>query len=199
MDIGFHLSFQFQVNPTDLAAMNLSATVVQISIPFLAKCIVSLPLFGMVASFITSILFTKEQIFESECGVSAEEQERERERRRHASMFSVQSRNFTPSFSSVIGVSPGKNIWRMPIAFHCFPRFLITSLYHNQFKTSLNQLKYHEGVKRFLLKLLIRVNTFFELCEVFGLISLSYISRRRRTTHCTRKPSFSSFSRRRCA
>ena len=52
--------------------MNPSATVVQISIPFLTNCIVSLPLLGMVASFITSVLFTKEQIFESECGVSAE-------------------------------------------------------------------------------------------------------------------------------
>ena len=105
-----------------------------------------------------------------------ESEREEEERRTHVDALSVQSRNFIPSFSSVIGVSPGKYIWRMAIAFHCFPRFLITSLYHNQFKTSLNQLKYHEGVKRFLLKLLIRVNTFFELCEVFGLISLSYIS-----------------------
>ena len=48
----------------------LSETVLRISIPYLANFIVSLPLFGMVASFITSVLFTQEQIFESECGVS---------------------------------------------------------------------------------------------------------------------------------
>jgi len=76
----------------------------------------------------------------------------------------------------VIGVSPGKYIWRMAIAFHCFPRFLIASLYHNQFKTSLSKLKYNSGMKYFVLKQLIRLNTFFELCEVFGLILLSYIS-----------------------
>jgi hypothetical protein len=43
---------------------------VRISIPYLTNFIVSLPFFGMVASFVTSVLFTKEQIFESECGVS---------------------------------------------------------------------------------------------------------------------------------
>jgi hypothetical protein len=47
-----------------------SETVVRISIPYLTNFIVSLPLVGMVASFITSVLFTKEQIFESECGVN---------------------------------------------------------------------------------------------------------------------------------
>lgn len=76
----------------------------------------------------------------------------------------------------MIGVSPGKYIWRMAIAFHCFPRFLIASLYHNQFQTSLKKLKYNSGMKYFILKQLIRLNTFFELCEVFGLILLSYIS-----------------------
>ncbi len=50
----------------------LSETVVRISIPYLTNFIVSLPFVGMVASFITSVLFTKEQIFESECGVSFE-------------------------------------------------------------------------------------------------------------------------------
>ncbi len=64
----------------------------------------------------------------------------------------------------------------MAIAFHCFPRFLIASLYHNQFKTSLSKLKYNSGLKYFILKQLIRLNTFLELCEVFGLILLSYIS-----------------------
>lgn len=49
---------------------NSSETAVRISMPYLTNLIVSLPLVGMVASFITSVLFTKEQIFESECGVS---------------------------------------------------------------------------------------------------------------------------------
>ncbi|UJR10807.1 hypothetical protein I4U23_014995 [Adineta vaga] len=133
---------------------NPSEINVRMSIPYLTNLIVSLPFVGMVASFITSVLFTKEQIFESECG----------------------SRNFIPSFSSVIGVSPGKYIWRMVIAFHCFPRFLIASLYYNQFKTSLLKLKSNSGGKYFILKQLIRLNTFFEICEVFGLILLSYIS-----------------------
>jgi hypothetical protein len=47
-----------------------SETSVRISMPYLTNLIVSLPFVGMVASFITSVLFTKEQIFESECGVS---------------------------------------------------------------------------------------------------------------------------------
>lgn len=64
----------------------------------------------------------------------------------------------------------------MAIAFHCFPRFLIASLYHNQFKTSLSRVTYTSRLKYFILKQLIRLNTFFELCEVFGLILLSYIS-----------------------
>lgn len=64
----------------------------------------------------------------------------------------------------------------MAIAFHCFPRFLIASLYYNQFQTSLAKLKYTIGIKYFVLKQLIRLNTFFELCEVFGIILVSYIS-----------------------
>ena len=76
----------------------------------------------------------------------------------------------------MIGVSPGKYIWRMAIAFHCFPRFLIASLYHNQFQTSLSKLKDHSQMKIFILNQLIRLNTFLEICEVFGLILLSYIS-----------------------
>lgn len=50
-----------------------SQTVVRMSIPYLTNFIVSVPLIGMVASFITSVLFTKEQIFESECGVCLNE------------------------------------------------------------------------------------------------------------------------------
>lgn len=53
---------------------NTSETAVRISMPYLTNLIVSLPLVGMVASFITSVLFTKEQIFESECGVSDHEE-----------------------------------------------------------------------------------------------------------------------------
>ena len=64
----------------------------------------------------------------------------------------------------------------MAIAMHCFPRLLIATLYHNQFQTSLSKLKYNSRMKYFIIKQLIRLNTFFELCEVFGLILLSYIS-----------------------
>lgn len=64
----------------------------------------------------------------------------------------------------------------MAIAVHCFPRFLVASLYYNQFQTSLSQFKNRTGWKLFLLKQLIRLNAFFECCEVFGLILLSYIS-----------------------
>ncbi|CAF1100613.1 unnamed protein product [Didymodactylos carnosus] len=127
-----------------------SETVVRISFPYLTNLIVSMPFFGMIASFITSVLFTKEQIFESECG----------------------SLNFIPSMSSVIGVSPGKYIWRMCIAIHCFPRFLIACLYHNQFNTCLQKLKIrwnqannsaYDATSKFsvhtLMKYLIRLNT----------------------------------------
>jgi post-GPI attachment to proteins factor 2 len=76
----------------------------------------------------------------------------------------------------VIGVSPGKYIWRMAIALHCFPRFLVASLYHQQFRSSLTQLRGQSTGKTFLLRQLIRVNTSLELCELFGLILVSYIS-----------------------
>jgi len=110
----------------------------------------------MVASFTTSVLFTKEQIFEAECGSS----------------------NFIPSMSSVIGVSPGKYIWRMAIALHCFPRFLIACLYHNQFKTCWQKLstKSSSLISSIIMTNLIRLNTALEFCEVVCLIFLSYIS-----------------------
>ena len=66
----------------------------------------------------------------------------------------------------------------MAIAMHCFPRFLIAALYYHQFRISLLKLKLISGVKHLLLKQIISFNTFFELCEVFSLILLSYISSR---------------------
>ena len=76
----------------------------------------------------------------------------------------------------MIGVSPGKYIWRMAIALHCFPRFFIASLYYYQFKTSLSELRHDSRLKYLILRQIISLNTFFELCEVFSLILLSYVS-----------------------
>ena len=39
--------------------------------------------------------------------------------------------NVVPSISAVTGISPGRYLWRMVIAFHLGPRLLIVSTYYH--------------------------------------------------------------------
>jgi hypothetical protein len=46
-------------------------------------------------------------------------------------MFLLQVYNVVPSISAVTGISPGRYLWRMVIAFHLGPRLLIVSTYYH--------------------------------------------------------------------
>ena len=39
--------------------------------------------------------------------------------------------NVIPSISAVTGISPGRYLWRVVIAFHIGPRILIAAVYYN--------------------------------------------------------------------
>ena len=43
--------------------------------------------------------------------------------------------NVVPSISAVTGISPGRYLWRIVIAFHLGPRILIAAVYHNFLKS----------------------------------------------------------------
>lgn len=70
---------------------------------------VSMPLIGLVACFIVSMIFQFEHIQETACKVY----------------------NVIPSISAVTGISPGRYLWRVVIAFHIGPRILIAAVYYN--------------------------------------------------------------------
>jgi len=70
---------------------------------------VSMPLIGLVSCFIVSMIFQFEHIQETACKVY----------------------NVIPSISAVTGISPGRYLWRVVIAFHIGPRILIAAVYYN--------------------------------------------------------------------
>jgi len=70
---------------------------------------VLMPLIGLVACLIVGLIFQFEHIQETACKVY----------------------NVIPSISAVTGISPGRYLWRVVIAFHIGPRILIAAVYYN--------------------------------------------------------------------
>ncbi|XP_054707431.1 post-GPI attachment to proteins factor 2-like [Uloborus diversus] len=80
-------------------------------------------------------------------------------------------RNYLPSISNAVGgYSPQKYIWRMSIALHSTPRFLIALMYYNNFHyASSREIYSYLHTLTFLLLI-------FQCTEIFSLMGLTYIS-----------------------
>ncbi|XP_055943632.1 post-GPI attachment to proteins factor 2-like [Argiope bruennichi] len=77
--------------------------------------------------------------------------------------------NYLPSISTAVGAfNPQKYVWRIGIAFHCTPRFLVTLMYYNYFRNNLLSESKWQSVVRILF--------YFQISEILSLVGLSYIS-----------------------
>jgi len=119
----------------------------------LAEICLMMPLLGLVACLIVALLFQFEHIQETACKVY----------------------NVVPSISAVTGISPGRYLWRVVIAFHLGPRLLIVVVYYN-FLTSFLPLLIKEK-EEWCAKLL-KCCYYLQICEVGGLCAISFVHNR---------------------
>ncbi|XP_059147438.1 post-GPI attachment to proteins factor 2-like isoform X2 [Physella acuta] len=117
--------------------------------PAMAKIVCGLPLFATLFCIIWSVIYDFEDSTATHCRV----------------------RNYLPSISAAIGgFTPQRYVWRISIALHATPRFLIAIAYYN-FHTSILVGKHNECYKS--------VAAFTSLChiiEVGALVGLTFIS-----------------------
>ena len=83
----------------------------------------------------------------------------------------MQVPNYLPSISAAIGgYVPQRNVWRISIALHAFPRFLIALAYFQY------HMKFLVVKKRQLYTALAGLCTLLHMVENFALVVLTYIS-----------------------
>ena len=82
-----------------------------------------------------------------------------------------QVRNYLPSISAAIGgFTPQRYIWRVSIALHSAPRFMIACMYYNFFTS------YQISYKPTLYKFFSGLASFLHILENFALVMLTYVS-----------------------
>ncbi|XP_071086867.1 post-GPI attachment to proteins factor 2-like [Haliotis cracherodii] len=121
----------------------------RISIPTLLKILTGLPLVGASVCVILSLLFDFASSTATHCKVP----------------------NYLPSISSAIGgYTPQRYIWRICIALHCAPRFLLALGYFN-YHTSVDMRQYNSVYTG-----LAALATTLHICENMALVALTYVS-----------------------
>ncbi|XP_013390573.1 post-GPI attachment to proteins factor 2-like [Lingula anatina] len=114
---------------------------------------VSLPAGSLLFSFLWGLIFIPDEVNETVCNCT----------------------NFIPSISAVTGVSPGKYVWRICIALHSAPRFIIAVLHYNYYLSLIHNVKpsYRPFYKKF-----VSLNFWLNTVENACLVLVSYISNR---------------------
>ncbi|XP_050417059.1 post-GPI attachment to proteins factor 2 [Patella vulgata] len=120
-----------------------------ITVPFVVGVVSILPSFATIFAVVWSVSFNFEASTRSHC----------------------QAYNFLPSVSAAIGdFAPQKYVWRICIALHCGPRFILAVLYYG-YHTSINTGRYYE-----VYKTLAATCTLLFSVEICSLVGLSYVS-----------------------
>ena len=85
-------------------------------------------------------------------------------------------RNFIPSLSAVTGISPGRYLWRVCIAFHLGPRLLIVLTYYHFLMAFAKKLKSSQAAER--LTKLLGYCFYLQIMEIIGLCLISFVHNR---------------------
>lgn len=90
--------------------------------------------------------------------------------------FLLQVFNFIPSISAITGVSPQRYFWRISIALHVGPRFIIAVCYKSYYEHMLSHVEnlpiYNKA------KLLMNLAFWLHVVEITSLCGVTYISNR---------------------
>jgi len=114
----------------------------------------AMPLIGLLLCFVIACLFQFGDIQETACRV----------------------RNFIPSLSAVTGISPGRYLWRVCIAFHLGPRLLIVLTYYHFLMAFAKKLKSSQAAER--LTKLLGYCFYLQIMEIIGLCLISFVHNR---------------------
>lgn len=151
------------------AGPQVGGTEVWVDIPFRTLCKICLatPLLGLVACLAVAVIFQFEHIQETACKVF----------------------NVVPSISAVTGISPGRYLWRVVIAFHIGPRLLIALTYFRYLQSFLHLFddsvssngsakNSNSEESRVFLKKLLDGAFYLQVVEIVGLCSISFVHNR---------------------
>ena len=84
--------------------------------------------------------------------------------------------NVVPSISAVTGISPGRYLWRVVIAFHLGPRLLIVSTYYHFLLSFLGRLR--DASDRDSMAKMLGALYYLQIAEIVGLCGISFIHNR---------------------
>jgi len=126
------------------------------SLPFRTVCelCLAMPIFGLLGCLLIACLFQFGDIQETACKVT----------------------NFVPSISAVTGISPGRYLWRVSIAFHVGPRLLIVITYYHFLKSFASRLRSQQSAAK--LTSLLNYCFYLQIVEIAGLCLISFIHNR---------------------
>ncbi|XP_058127086.1 post-GPI attachment to proteins factor 2-like [Anopheles ziemanni] len=128
--------------------------VVHLIIGFRDICVFTLvlPLGTLLVCFISAYVFQPEEIHETHCRVY----------------------NIIPSISAITGVSPQRYLWRVSIALHIGPRFVIAFVYRNWYRAMVDSISDPERARKACR--MINVVYWLNLVEISALCGVTYIS-----------------------
>lgn len=134
--------------------------VVHLFLGFREICLITaaLPLLTLLLCFIFAVVFQAEEVHETHCKVF----------------------NIIPSISAITGISPQRYFWRISIALHIGPRFLIAACYRNHYTNLLREqivthsTNPHHRTANFLVQLVFALH----VIEVSALCGVTYVSNR---------------------
>lgn len=127
------------------------APLVTIGFDLVMRVTVSLPLVGLVICFVTAVVFQFERVNQTFCNVS----------------------NTMPSISAITGFTPQRYIWRMCIALHSMPRFVIGFVYWYYY---LQRECLVQAVMSLVYRYLVNLTFFVYVIENACLIGITYIA-----------------------
>ncbi|XP_035785549.1 post-GPI attachment to proteins factor 2-like [Anopheles albimanus] len=128
--------------------------VVHLIIGFRDMCVFTLvlPLGTLFVCFVSAYVFQPEEIHETHCRVY----------------------NIIPSISAITGVSPQRYLWRISIALHIGPRFIIAFVYRNWYRAMLADIADPGRAAR--VRRMINTVYWLNLLEISALCGVTYIS-----------------------
>jgi hypothetical protein len=123
-----------------------------LSFKHLCLVTVSCPLLALIICFVTAYVFQADDIHETHCRVY----------------------NIIPSISAITGISPQRYLWRISVAFHIGPRFIIAAVHRSYHLNLINTSSKDQEKARWWLNFAFWLN----VTEIGSLCGVTYISNR---------------------
>ncbi|KAF5294639.1 hypothetical protein FQA39_LY02771 [Lamprigera yunnana] len=129
-------------------------SVVHIMLSFKRLCIITIacPVLAILICLLTAVIYQAEDVHETHCRVY----------------------NIIPSISAITGVSPQKYLWRISIALHIGPRFIIAAVFKAYHENTINpgaDLKIQDAARKWL-----SITFWMDIIEIGSLCGVTYIS-----------------------